>query len=343
MSPMNNLPPLPLVNGVLEIDNSFMEKLIACPRSLEYDRLLKRRSAATSAPLTFGSAIHAALEYRYKVLGNTSPTIMDMQDIFDKVLQPFFDKNPQPEDDHRGLGFAFELMQQYVARYPAEPFQLITNASGEVMSEMSFSTLLCELSISRDLEAINETRNAAGEIVYTRITLNAGSTLQVYYTGRVDLPVIWDGQLIVIDHKTTSMLGSYYFDGQKVSPQFEGYAWAFERITSRKVTGFCINAIRTKEKPMKPRGSWDAWWDEGFARHKEYLRPGQLDEWRWNIIALLETFMFHYSRDYMPMQKKACTIYGKCPYFDVCYLPTSSRQQMLASDQYTNNTWSPLK
>jgi PD-(D/E)XK nuclease superfamily len=311
---MNELPPLPLRNGVLEIDNSFIERLIACPRSLQYDRLLKRIPAESKPSLSFGTAIHAALEWRYKNLKNASPTVADEQRIVDEVLTPHFAAQPTHEEDHRTLAYAHEVLRQYNKRYNSEPFQLLTDSKGNVMAEMSFCLPLCEV-----------------------------SGVPVYYTGRVDLPVQWDGMIVVVDHKTTSMLGSFYFDGQKVSPQYEGYAWAFEQITQQRVGGYCINAIRTKEMPAKPKSGWDAWWDESFGRHKEYLRPGQIDEWHRNTTSLIEEFFWHYNRGYMPMKKKACTMYGKCAYYDVCYLPETNRPQMLASDLFQNNEWSPLK
>lgn len=313
-----SLPSLPLKDGVLEIDNSFIEKLITCPRALDYAYLQKRVPSSGKPALNFGSVIHAALEARYKRCKNVTPDILDEQSIIEEVILPYFANNPQPEDDHRTPDFAIELFRKYNQIYNVEPFSLLVDEKGDVISEISFSTRL------------------------TEITYN-GTNIPVNYVGRIDLPVLWDGQIIIIDHKTTSMLGGYYFDGQKVNPQFEGYCWAFEKTTGRTVNGFAINAIRTKAMPAKPRTGWDAWWSEGFGRHKEYLRPCQLEEWHTNVLALIDEFIWHYGRGYMPMKKKACTLYGKCSYYDVCYLPMDARQQVLGSDQFQANEWSPLK
>lgn len=328
-----NLPPLPLKNGVLEIDNSFIEKLTTCPRALQYAYLQKRIPSGDRPPLNFGSAIHAALEYRYKTLKNEPPTFLDNQDIFDKVLQPYFANNPQPEEDHRTLQFAYEIVEQYNSRYAHEPFSLMVKDDGSVMAEMSFAVPLFEFTPKSTQWSYENNEYYTLE----------QEPIKVIYTGRIDLPVLWDNQIVIGDHKTTGMLGSFYMDGLKVSPQFEGYCWAFEQLTGKKVSGFFINAIRTKSKPGKPTKGWDSWWDESFSRHKEYLRPGQLDEWKNNTIQLIKEFFYHYSNDFMPQKKKACTMYGKCPYYDICYLPEESRQQMLKSDQFTNNEWSPLK
>jgi hypothetical protein len=315
-----NLPPLPLKDGALLIDNSFLERFTSCPRSLEYDRLLRRTPALEQPALNFGTAIHAALEYRYRHCKNEPPTPFDEQDIYDKVLEPFFAQTSQPEGDHRTLQFAMDIVKRYNSKYNTEPFRLMTDDKGEVMAELSFMLPL-----------------------YTQVDYSMAIAIPVFYTGRIDLPVLWDDQIIVGDHKTASQLGELYFNGQRIAPQFEGYCWAFEQLTGKKVDGYFINAIRTKEPAAKPRNGIDAWWDEGFQRHKEYLKPGQLDEWKVNTIAHVKEFFYHYQNDYMPQRKKACTMYGKCPYYDVCYLPSEQRNGELMSDKFRTNEWSPLK
>lgn len=312
------LPSLPLRNGILEIDNSFLEALTTCPRSLQYAYLQRRVSAAERTPLSFGTAIHAALEYRYKHIGNSCPTPLDEQEILDEVLLPHFTANPTPDGDHRTCSLALELIKKYNQRYPLEPFQLMTDKDNNIMTELSFSVPLTT-------------------------TLIGGNQIPVNYVGRIDLPVLWDGHIIIIDHKTTSSIGARYADTQKVSPQFEGYCWAFQQSTGLKPLGFCINVIRSQEPPARPRNGIDAWWDESFLRHKEYLRPNQLDEWKNNVLHHIDEFIWHYERGYMSQKKKACTMYGKCQFYEVCYLPEANREQYLASTMFRDNDWSPLK
>jgi hypothetical protein len=324
---MSTLPSLPLKNGCLEIDNSFLESFISCPRKTEYQSLNKRIYAGERPALNFGSAVHRALEYRYKTFRNEPPTALEEQDIFDNALVPYFAQNPQSEDDHRTLAFAQEIIGMYNQRFAHEPFSLIVNDRGEVMAEMSFAVPLFNYQVN-----ITQQPHYGGL-----------AEIPVIYTGRIDLPVLWDGQIFIGDFKTSGMLGASKSDEYKISPQFEGYCWAFQELTKKEVSGFFIRGIRTKSKPATTKGGWDKWWDECFLSHKEYLRPGQLDEWQHNTIALVEEFFWDYSRAYMPQKKKACMMYGKCPYYDVCYLPEEARARELASERYTENEWSPLK
>lgn len=309
---------LPLHDGALLIDNSFIEALTACPRKLEYSYLRKRVQATENAALNFGTAIHKALEFRYTRCQNQQMTSELEQECHDKILQPFFESSPTPEGDHRTLDFAMEILREYNLRRVVEPFNLLTDQAGKTMCELSFALPLMEVTY-------------------------LGQPIKVIYIGRVDLPTMREKQIVVMDHKTASMLGDRYFDGQKVAAQFEGYCWAFTKLSGLPVAGFEINGIRTKEKPGRPMKGWSTWWDECFDRHLEYLRPGQLEEWEENTKAHIREFLYHCEQGYLPMRKKACTMYGKCPYYDVCYLPAHQRDQELRSTHFQDNTWSPLK
>lgn len=313
---MNNLPPLPLVDGCLFVDNSMIELLTTCPRALEYSKLRRRIGSGQKPSLTFGSAIHLALELRYSRHGNAMPDVLEESDIC-LELANFYEKpeNVPPEDDWRTLNWAIEVFKKYNQRYKVEPFNLLADKDGKPLVELPFVLELC--------------------------TING---IRVMYTGRIDLPVMWDDQIIVMDHKTTSVLGDYFFKEQRVSPQLIGYCWAFEQLTSRKVDGFAVNAIRSKQAPQKPNGGFERWWEESLSRHKEYVFPHTISEWHSNVIQLLEELMWHHSRDYMPMKRKWCIgKFGECPYYSVCDLPPNQRGLMLESTLFVENTWSPLK
>lgn len=313
--------PLPLIDGAFFIDNSTLELLTTCPRALEYNRLHRRVLAAAKPSLSFGSAIHLALEYRYRHCKNQPPDALEESEQA-RVLQSFFASNVPPEDDYRNLNWAIEVIKRYNATYNVEPFNILVDNKGEPMVEMPFALKLFDY----DSRAIGL------------------KNVPVYYSGRIDLPVMWSEFLTIIDHKTTSMLGDYYFKEQRISPQLLGYCWAFEQLTSRKVQAFCINAIRSRPMPQKPSGGIDRWWTENFQRHTEFVFPHQLEEWKTNTIALVKEFFWHYHHDYFPQKKKWCSgKYGLCPYYDVCDLPFPERGTLLNSTLFADNDWSPLR
>lgn len=339
-----NLPPLPLTNGAFIVDNSFLETI--CDREKQYARLHNRIPAFEKSALSFGTAIHTALEWRYRHAKNDEVDVF-MQSDQDRVLKWQYENIVVAENDHRTLEHAMELMRRYNQRYHLEPFNLLKynepqpctycNGSGEHPDKTpGLPCLMCSGTGKNEIMA---------EMSFL-VPMFKHNDLQVLYSGRIDLPVLWDNQLVIIDHKTTSQLGELFEAENHISPQYPGYCWGFERATGRKVDAFCINGIRTKAPPMKPRGGIDEWWNESFWRSgPDYIRPGQLDEWYQNACSLVEEFLWHYSRGYLPRKAKQHCVskYGKCGYYDVCDLATEKRENELLSDRYKDNDWSPLQ
>jgi len=325
-----NLPPLPLTDGALFVDNSgWLEGLQSCHRLIEYKALYRRIAAGEKPSLNFGSCIHLCLEHRYRKygVGEVGP---DFWNELSTIIQSFFDSHPSPVDDWRTPNWALETMKRYMAKYPIEEFNLLYGPDLKPLIELPFTLPLYTH------------KSSLGEI-------------PVIYTGRIDLPSIVNKEVWIGDHKTSSMLGGSFFDRMKRSAQQKGYCWAFSELTKGtdvdiKITGYFINAIRTKEPPLyvndptRKQGKLnpETWWTESLQREKYYTYPGMLEEWKTNTIELLEAFFWHYSRGYMPEETTYCTLFGRCPYFDICTLAKDDRGTMLASGLYTDNTWSPL-
>ncbi len=314
--PLNpELPRLPLIDGCLFLDNTTMEYLITCARSTEYYVLHKRRLAEQRSALFFGGAIHSALEYRYRNAGVIPPHEIPTNQS--ALLAQIFASSPAQIDDHRTCSLATSIIRHYNAKYSLEEFKIVQNDNGPLV-EQSFAIELVRLAVPTWI-------HHSGFVV-------------VIYTGRIDLVVEWDG-LFNVDHKTTSILGTGFFEEQSMSPQQEGYMWAVGKTLGVLPLGYVINAIRTRP-PAKSR---EDVCDDDFLRQKFYCPKERVDEWEHNIIAIVREFLWKYSQGYLPMEKKWCIHkYGRCQYFDVCSLPAENRAMMLGSGLYATNTWSPL-
>ena len=318
--------PLPLIDNVLFIDNSsWMEGIQTCPRFVEYRQLYRRSPAAEAPALNFGSAIHLALEHRYKNY-LSQPVDEAYYNSLAPLFEEFFNLHPPLQEDYRNMNWAMEVVKRYNTRYVTEPFNLYLDKDGKPVVELAFSVPL---------------------FTYKHI--------KVVYTGRIDLPVELDGQIFIMDHKTTSILGPTFFDNMRRAAQMRGYCWAFEQLTGNKPTGYYVNAIRVKEPPQYVMNGTpsryggkqqtpDQWWEESLQRERYYLADHELDEWKQNTICHIEEFMWHYERGYLPQRTTWCVSkYGKCPYFDVCTLEPKDRGAYLASGLFMDNNWSPLK
>lgn len=329
---------LPLTEGAFVVDNSLLEQLQTCPRLLEYQQIRRRTLSASRPALDFGSAGHLVLEHRYRHYGtDLDPlTLIECEQGQAQVLADFYAAHPQPEDSFRNLNWAMEVfVKHYNERYPIEPFNLLADANDKPMVELSFAIPFAFWDTEE--EALVPSVGPSGLDPLP-------SLVPILYSGKIDLPVLWDESVIIVDHKTTSVLGERFWDDLRVSPQQLGYCWAFWKLTGKMPLGFCVNAIRTSPMPMKPKNGIGAWWEESFSRMKEYINETHLNEWHHNCFALIEEMFWHAGRDYFPMKKKWCVgKYGKCQFYEVCYTPLAQRDELLASSAFEDYTWSPLK
>lgn len=316
---------LPLIDGQFFIDNSTIELLSTCPRALQYSKLQSRILNAPAPALSFGSALHLAMDVRYGKYGASKPS----SELFSEqvaVMTKHFTDNPTEEDEPRNLNWAIEVLKKYNEIYHTEPFNLLQDHEGKVLCELPFTIKLCD---------IPTPDGVAGTL---------SGTIPINYIGRIDLPVLWDGNVWILDHKTTSMLGDRFFDEKQMSAQQIGYCWAFKQLTGQDVKGFCINAIRTSQMPAKPKMGIEAWWRETLQRQRYPVTVEAMNEWKTNTIALIKEFFFHYEQQFFPQKTVWCSgKYGKCQYFGVCSYPLANREQILASEEFKGNNWSPLK
>lgn len=357
---MNQLPPLPLVDGCLLIDNSiWVEGFSSCYRYLEYKALWKRTSKGENAALNFGSAIHLALDYRYRHYQNKEVDSAYFNEVA-KIFTNFFAEHPLPENDWRNLNWTMETIKQYCEKYQKENFNLLVDKDGKTLVELSFALPLFTYTNYwwiTEVEKLLLLKAGAHLLKHYAESDDFGRTnyrveIPVIYTGRIDLPISIDNRIFVMDHKTTENLGDWFWTGIRMSDQPVGYVWAFEQLTGMDVAGYCINGIRTKNPPQyvldgKPyRGKTKSpaeWWNESLQREVYPVEKWKTEEWRTNTINLVEEFFWHYSRGAMPMKRKWCSSYGRCPYYDVCLLHPNDRQSMLQSGLYKDNDWTPLK
>lgn len=362
---MNNLPPLPLINNHLFIDNSgWVEGMNTCSRYLEYKQLRLRIPSTEKPSLNFGSAMHLVLEYKYVNYGTRQ-----VDDLFynnaSSILTDFFSQHEVPSDDWRNLNHAVSLLREYNKRFPVEEFQLLEYKEPincPVCGGQGFTLKL------KDMGAIKEVTDEKLPCLYCSGTgkrsvmvelpfaleLYKHGDITIMYSGRIDLPIHLQNLLYVTDHKNVFTLGQQFTDEQRMSAQHRGYCWAFEQLTGQKVHGYIVNGIRTKDIPLYVRKGKNFsgkegkittpgdWWQENFTRDRFILKPGELDEWKSNLIELCEEFFFHYERGHMPMKTKWCTSYGKCGYYQVCSLAPEDRLALLNSGEFTKNVWSPL-
>lgn len=320
---MNPLPPLTFVydaalapNGAIILDNSTIE-LLRCPRLMELKWLRARVPLTDKAGANFGSTIHRGLETRYHEAGvgklNEIQLIKCQADMLTWLTE-----NPQPESDFRNYDHACKMFSAYLENYPSESFKILNNNEGLPIIENSFL-----LPFGADIN---------------------GHPL--YYSGKIDLGIEDQNGIWSFDHKTAFQFGQSFDQQMAMDGGQRGYCWALGQVMDKKSQGYIIDAIRVRKPGKKEeygatRSCIDA---SDFSRKPVWVTEDDLQEWREDVISLVETIFYHHSNGYFPKHRWQCVNkYGACEFYEVCSCPRSQRQAILDSAMFEPNTWSPLK
>lgn len=328
------LPPLPIVDGWLFIDNSMVESMTECLRQAEYSRIYRRRLARDRAALNFGSGIHKAMEARY-----TSPNYdyvdLEVTKAMQGALAQHLELHPQPEGEYRTYEYGCKLIENYNNQaQPVESFEILELEGKGRVVEHAFATPL-----------VNG-ENKPIEFEYTGFqegSLRRVHNINIMYTGRIDLAIREGSAYGTLDHKTAFQFGDSFWNEQRMSGQHVGYCWSLDQILGINTTFYIVNAFRTRPPSKTERGK-GSFLPDDYGRRPYYITPERKQEWLHNLCSLIRQFLHAYSSGYMPMSTKWCTgKYGACQFFDVCSLPLEQRTAMLQSGLYEDDDWTPLE
>ncbi len=312
------LPPLTFIDGAFLIDNSTLS-LLKCPRLYQYQSLNKKVLADSKAGRNFGSTLHVGWATRYRRCGNRPVGPEDVLAIND-AMREWLMENPQPPDDFRNLGHAERVMAFYNLNYQMEPFDILTSPhSDKPIVESSFA-----------------------------LPIGTVEGVPLIYTGKLDLGTkdrngTWAGP----DHKTTFQYGASFDADMAMDGGQLGYTWALAQVLGERPRGYIIDGVRIRRpssskatKYIEAPAPVDA---SDFKRIPFDVSQDVLDEWREDVLELVALIFNFHRRGHFPRYRWQCVNkYGKCDFYDVCSIPRASREAVLTSTLYEENTWSPL-
>jgi hypothetical protein len=299
----------------LHVDNSAKELFESCARASEYYNVWRRQSIGERASLFRGSVIHHALAIRRTRHLLPVPETWEAEQIA-YVINAYADKDFGP-DEWRTAEHAVNSIIEYNKAWPidTEPF---TVYDGSV--EKAFKLELGKAELD------------------SKVTTYAGSfhvrNVYLYWTGIIDAEILY-GCDLVMDSKTTSILGTQFWDNFQLDSQMLSYVWA-----NRKLGGDAAGAYVDAVCGRKPTKSGKA---HEYQRQRFFYDQAQLDEWEKDTYTLITDFLEHLCRGYFPKSPKWCFgKYGRCQYWDICSQTPDSRESVLQSDMYRPVTWNPL-
>lgn len=188
--------------GDFFLDSSTLKTFLECPRKYYWSYVRHLTPQRIRTPLTFGAAIHNALEHHYR--GN------DPEESLRVFLDEFED---QEHDTIRTSARGAELLRKYFDKHPLhrEPFTLL------LPPEQRFEIQIGEYK----------------------------------YIGRLDLIIEWSGLNLVMDHKTSSRMGPYFFDQFRPDLQMTGYCFAASQLLDQTIHGSAINVLYMTKTKME--------------------------------------------------------------------------------------------
>lgn len=165
----------------------------------------------------------------------------------------------------------------------------------------------------------------------------------VLFGGRIDLPVEWDGQLWIMEHKTTTRLTSGYFDQFELDRQVTGYIIAAENyFKDRKVMGCIVNVLEPWKELIRPTAKSKT--PEDHFLRKPITRSLMLKErFLLNTQRLVRDIQWCEENDeFQEAEKKeVCQYYNRpCPYLQLCKY--GEDEKVIAND-YIVEKWEPFK
>lgn len=332
------------------VDWSSIESLLGCNRSAEY-KLIHSRQGGSRSALTFGAAIHAGLEvwYRNKQTIGIDTTREDLLSCcYSAIESTFASSPPSLFPDYRTSDYAIQSFHSYITHYQNEILTPFTYQDKPLV-EFSFSFPLGKSELPIDVFGYwppfgTLTNDPQKE---KKVYLHGGTIpITIEWSGIVDMLAEINGDLYVVDHKTTSIISQDFFDGFEIAMQPTGYFAAMRAaFPDLPIKGFMANVLACRKpvaaltKSGKPTTSKPF---EAFRRQYHYS-DWHVNEFKQDALALVEELFANVTNKFFPKKTQWCVgKYGKCPYFDVCSLPPESRMSMLQSDQYINNTWKPV-
>lgn len=165
----------------------------------------------------------------------------------------------------------------------------------------------------------------------------------ILYGGRIDLPVTWDGNLWIMEHKTTTRLTGGYFDQFELDKQVTGYIIAAEEYyQERKVMGCIVNVMEPWKDLVRPTAKSKG--PEDHFLRKPVTRSTMLKErFRLNIQRIVRDIKWCEENDeFMEAEKKeVCLYYNRpCPYLQLCQFGEDDR---VIANEYVEEKWEPFK
>lgn len=264
--------------------------------------------------LTFGKAIHKALEHWYTLpqamrklskaeaeaadglpIGVGNSCALGSIAAFCEAAAPL---RALDADNKRSLENGVKILKAYFTKYLDDGLEIVSDQHGP-MVERRVSFIIYE-----------------------------DESVVIEYFGTIDMVVknLYSGHIMVADHKTTSALGAQFYNRIKPNHQYSGYLKGARESLGIDTWLFMVNGIQVAKTKSE------------FARQITERTEEDFNELRNAVVQAVKHFLDCYNSGVYPQYSpNPCTNYGSCTFLDVCSAPASLRENIIASKFKLNN------
>lgn len=297
------------------LDNFALTMHQACPS--KYDLRIKKdwQSRRVSGALNGGAVIHEGLAAWHRGLG-FSGAVAAINEAW---------KDNSPIDDWRTKEKCISTMLEYAKRYPSEAFKVI-GAPLDPIIEVHFTL---DTGLRMAICPVCHHDHYAGQpVTDDRCVSCTGDLEPLQYGGIFDGLVEFSGSYYILEHKTASQMGKYFFSQFKPNNQVSGYIWAAQQLSGQPVGGAIINAIGWYRKsPTK------------FERQIVTRSTYDITSWLSDVWHEAQEIRRHELYNQFPKRTQACTLYGKCEFHDLHCISNPHDQAKLLEQDFVKSKW----
>lgn len=297
----------------MKIDNFALTMHQTCPTKHDFRMRSGWTTRYKSAALWFGGVMHAGFAEWYRT--------HDLDLALEAIDKAANAEVYTPGDDYRTLQKAKDVMRDYVREYPDEPWKVLDLGNRKFVEEhftlMTGYFLPCEDHFFETIDKPTEDRCFCGK-----------DREPLEYGGIFDGIIEFSGSLYVLEHKTTSQLGSYYFNQFKPNNQVSGYVWAASLMSGVQIDGALINAIGAYKVGATK-----------FARTITSRNAFEIEESMLNVYRECCNIKLHEMAGHWPKRTQSCTLYGLCEFHSVCSINAPEHRQRRLEQDYVKSHW----
>lgn len=269
---------------VVRINSSSLEIIQTCKRKAYYALHKGYVGQEESAALLFGTAVHKALEVWYShpkaKRSDAAPLAIE---AFHKACESL---QTLDATDKRHPNNGEKTLESYFEKYKDDPFEVLHDDYGSIVERRFEFELYCD------------------------------DYLKIIIFGTIDVVLknIETGTIIIADHKTTSALGTDFYQRCKPNHQYTCYVMGAQKALGLKTDLFMVNGLQVAKTKKE------------FARQVTQRTPEDFNEFTQAVLWAVRAYL----DDTWPMGPvSSCTMWGGCGYRQICEVPASLRQNVI--------------